>query len=50
LNDTLAKIYADDRIPMDKKIEIITNLTESINNISKAIVTQTPEPKTDIKK
>jgi hypothetical protein len=28
---------------MDKKIDIITNLTQSINNILKTIVIQTPE-------
>jgi hypothetical protein len=29
LNDTLVKIYADDRIPMERKLDIITNLIAS---------------------
>jgi hypothetical protein len=29
-NETLNKIYADDRIPMDKKINMVSNLSQSI--------------------
>jgi hypothetical protein len=33
---------------MDKKIDMKTNLTQSINNISKSLVTQIPEVKKEV--
>jgi flagellar hook-associated protein FlgK len=40
LSETLNKIYLDTSIQMDAKINIMNNVSQSINNLTKSLVPQ----------